>query len=377
MLKRKATNEQSQQSDNKTNNKKKVRTQLEKPAVLGKLYWNGEDEHVVITEAKQAIMVQGISLEAQLDEVNGLTLFRYEEKCNKDEKYTETALHVENQLKHRRSELKHHKEIVANLNTRLMNDVGMSEKAIQELEDDIKRNSRIVRLHNLNIQELLAKTKVGVHFQMETTGLHAVLPAGRLLRPAFLPKTVCWVPVEMSLDVPCVALPVRTEDKFEELPFGLGEADYDWLRKNHKTASVEGLKAKVSEYRVRAEAGNMYGQHLLGRCYLNGLGGVAKDEERAAELFALAAEQGLARAQCSLGVCYECGKGVAEDKKRAVELYTLAAEQGYARAQYNLGVSNEDGSGVEMDLDLARHWYGLAAAQGDQDAIAALAVLDA
>ena len=112
-----------------------------------------------------------------------------------------------------------------------------------------------------------------MHFQMETTGLHAVLPAGRLLRPAFLPKTVCWVPAEMSLEVSCLELPVRTEDKFEELPFGLGEADIDWLDKNYESASLEELKAKVEEeYRPCAEAGNMYGQCLLGECYYGGWG---------------------------------------------------------------------------------------------------------
>ena len=101
----------------------------------------------------------------------------------------------------------------------------------------------------------------------------------------------------------------------------------------------------------------MYGQCLLGFCYYGGRGGLVKDEEKAVELYKLAAEQGYAWAQCELGFCYYRGIGVAEDKKRAVELYSLAAEQGHARAQYNLGLCYENGEGVAEDLCLARQWY--------------------
>lgn len=42
----------------------------------------------------------------------------------------------------------------------------------------------------------------------------------------------------------------------------------------------------------------------------------------------MAADQGDARAQCYLGICYEYGEGVAKDIKEAVRLYKLAAAQG-------------------------------------------------
>ena len=48
-------------------------------------------------------------------------------------------------------------------------------------------------------------------------------------------------------------------------------------------------------------------------------------------LYRLAADQGDATGQCSLGVCYEHGKGgLAKDEKEAVRLFRLAADQGDA-----------------------------------------------
>ena len=55
--------------------------------------------------------------------------------------------------------------------------------------------------------------------------------------------------------------------------------------------------------------------------------------KRAFVLFKLAAEQGDANAQYTLGFMYRDGIGTKPDVKRAFELFTLAAEQGLARAQ--------------------------------------------
>ncbi len=38
------------------------------------------------------------------------------------------------------------------------------------------------------------------------------------------------------------------------------------------------------------------------------------------------------------GVCYDNGQGVAKDEKKAVEWYAKAAEQNDAKAQFNLGM---------------------------------------
>ena len=53
---------------------------------------------------------------------------------------------------------------------------------------------------------------------------------------------------------------------------------------------------------------------------------------RAAELWRIAAEEGDAHAQYSLGLCYADGEGVAEDKAEAVKWFRKAAEQGHEDA---------------------------------------------
>ena len=40
----------------------------------------------------------------------------------------------------------------------------------------------------------------------------------------------------------------------------------------------------------------------------------------------------------NVGLCYEYGIGVTKDLVKAVEYYTLAANQGYAAAQISLGI---------------------------------------
>jgi TPR repeat protein len=117
-------------------------------------------------------------------------------------------------------------------------------------------------------------------------------------------------------------------------------------------------------------AGSCFGQYVVGKCYRFGyfFGGVAQDDAEAARLFRLAAEQGHAGAQMSLGYMFNNGQGVAQDTAEAIRWYRLAAEQGDADAQYNLGNMFENGLGVAKDTAEAIRWYRLAAEQGDSDA---------
>ncbi len=72
---------------------------------------------------------------------------------------------------------------------------------------------------------------------------------------------------------------------------------------------------------------------------------------------------GNARAQNSLGVMFENGKGVPPDVATAVKWYRLAAEQGYGGAQYNLGLIYAIGrGGTPRDPLRAYMWFSLAAA---------------
>ena len=59
---------------------------------------------------------------------------------------------------------------------------------------------------------------------------------------------------------------------------------------------------------------------------------IAQDKAEAVKWYGKAAEQGDARAQCNLGVCYDNGEGIAQDKTEAVKWLQRASEQGLEEA---------------------------------------------
>ena len=91
--------------------------------------------------------------------------------------------------------------------------------------------------------------------------------------------------------------------------------------------------------------------------------------------FTKAAKQGLAMAQCDLGLCYDRGEGVPQSKELAVEWYRAAANQGNAQAQYNLALCYYNGEGVPKNRAVAASWFRKAANQGDIDAAEALELM--
>src|SRR6266542_509917 len=85
-----------------------------------------------------------------------------------------------------------------------------------------------------------------------------------------------------------------------------------------------------------AESGDKLSQYRLAGFYEAGVG-IEHDLEKAAHFFRLAAEQGLAEAECELGACLNQGKGIPQNQVEAVIWFRKAAEQGLAPAQYWLG----------------------------------------
>ena len=57
------------------------------------------------------------------------------------------------------------------------------------------------------------------------------------------------------------------------------------------------------------------------------------------------------------------GDGLPQDAAEAVKWYRKAADQGYAKAQYNLGVCYTQGTGGPQDSAEAVKWYRNAAEQ--------------
>ena len=83
-------------------------------------------------------------------------------------------------------------------------------------------------------------------------------------------------------------------------------------------------------------------------------------ETEEVQLYRVAAEQGIAGAQCRLGVIYAEGRGIKVDDREAIKWFRLAAEQGNGEAQASLGLSFASGRGVAQDFVVAHMWLNLA-----------------
>jgi TPR repeat protein len=123
----------------------------------------------------------------------------------------------------------------------------------------------------------------------------------------------------------------------------------------------------VKWYRLAAEQGDAGAQLSLGVMYDNGEG-VAKDDAEAVKWYRLAAEQGNASAQSNLGMMYDNGEGVAKNDAEAVKWYRKAAEQGHAMAQSTLGTRYMNGEGIAENYVLGHMWMNLSRAQGNKTA---------
>ncbi|KAA2211463.1 sel1 repeat family protein [Pseudoroseomonas oryzae] len=103
-------------------------------------------------------------------------------------------------------------------------------------------------------------------------------------------------------------------------------------------ATVEGKDDEAARlYRLAADQGHAAAQYNLARFYVNGRGGLPKDEREAARLYRLAADQGYAWAQYNLAAFYETGRGgLAKDEREAARLYGLSANQENNQAKRQL-----------------------------------------
>lgn len=137
---------------------------------------------------------------------------------------------------------------------------------------------------------------------------------------------------------------------------------------NNKRAAAERRKNEARWIRV-AENGNADTRYHLGLMYAQGLG-LEPNVTEAARWYAMAAGQGHAKAQLALAYVLE-----AEGSSKAVECYQLAAEAGLAGAQCALGRLYKDGGFLPRDPLKSQHWYARAADQGWPEALLALSQL--
>lgn len=97
--------------------------------------------------------------------------------------------------------------------------------------------------------------------------------------------------------------------------------------------------------------------------------------DRIADLLASAAAQDLPRANHTLGVLNEEGRGVPQNLPRAAACYRAAAEHGYAPSQASLGRLLVQGRGVTRNDAEAVQWLTLAVKQNEPSALFNLAMM--
>jgi TPR repeat protein len=114
--------------------------------------------------------------------------------------------------------------------------------------------------------------------------------------------------------------------------------------------------------------GCAHSKGVLGRCLVD----VARDWDYMGDT--LMTGLNLGRESAAAGSCFgQFAVGYyfhvyALDYDEALRLYRLAADQGYAAAQHSLGAMFSNGEGVTQDHEEAVRWHRLAAAQGHADA---------
>jgi hypothetical protein len=127
------------------------------------------------------------------------------------------------------------------------------------------------------------------------------------------------------------------------------------------------IDAAIVWARRGARMGDSESHSVLGQCYLNGLGGLKRDQFQAVQHF-LQAEK-TAKAWMLLGKCFQDGTGVDADQSEAVAWFTKAANADNSEAQYLLGAGYDRGAfGLPKDPAKAVHWYIQAARGGRNDA---------
>jgi TPR repeat protein len=116
--------------------------------------------------------------------------------------------------------------------------------------------------------------------------------------------------------------------------------------------------------RKAAEQGLPRAQCLLGLNYANGEGVKKVDKVEGARWLRRAADQGLPEAQYDLGMCYANGDGVERNAVEAAVWYRRAADQGLPEAESEMGNCYLEGNGVPKDIPAGVRWVRQAAEQG-------------
>ncbi|MCE7029382.1 peptidoglycan-binding protein [Jiella avicenniae] len=128
-------------------------------------------------------------------------------------------------------------------------------------------------------------------------------------------------------------------------------------------------KAAAAWFELAAANGFAPAEYSLGTLYEKG-NGVDRDLAKARDAYLAAADGGNVRAMHNLAVLYATGIDGKSDPAQAAQWFEKAATYGMPDSQYNLGILYARGAGVDQDLAKSYKWFSIVAANGDSDAAA-------
>ena len=121
----------------------------------------------------------------------------------------------------------------------------------------------------------------------------------------------------------------------------------------------------VERLKKREEVGDSHAMFNVGCYYNGGLHGLARDYDKALEIWHQAGELGCAEAYYNIGYAYDNGDGVERDDKKANHYYELAAMGGHVDARVNLG----NAEWRARNWDRAIKHNTIAAGDGDNESV--------
>ncbi len=123
-----------------------------------------------------------------------------------------------------------------------------------------------------------------------------------------------------------------------------------------------------------AEGGDTAAGFVLGKLYLNGAPGIARDAPQGAAWLGVAARAGHAGAAYHLGIAYRNGYGVDASDVEAARWFAASAERGVPAALFMLANAYREGAGVPRNEGEAMRLYAEAAELEHPEAIQTLAM---
>lgn len=124
----------------------------------------------------------------------------------------------------------------------------------------------------------------------------------------------------------------------------------------------------VKWYQLAAKSKNPQALFQMGVFYLDGMGPIKKNPEKAAEYFYESAKLGYAQAQYNLACLFAEGRGILKDEAAAMFWYLEAAKNGDAAAARTIGLFYLEGKVVSRSITKAEQWLRRAASLGDLEA---------